>query len=102
MTTEVGNYYIFLNEEDFYKKVSEHIKNDYRWINGGDYFPKIKKDDYPIVLNCSQKSMMFGIFKDEYFSDPKFVKLYNIELQKVRKKKLEKLIEDENYDTIPM
>ena len=87
-------YYIFHAEEDFWKTVKEYKNLGYTWIQEShfDYNPAVNQIDMPVVLNLDDnKTMMFGVvstYKEKYFADPKFVKLYTSSL---RKKKLEKI-----------
>jgi len=102
MKTKVGHFYIFFNEHDFHSKVIEYSMKGHEWVYGGTTLPNLDKSDYPIALNCDSSSMLFSIienYKKEYFNDPIFVKLYNTELQKIRKKKLLKLIENHDNNT---
>jgi hypothetical protein len=88
-------YHIFHTTKEFWKQVKIYKSKGYTWVQEShfDYDPNVTDNDMPVVLNSdNQKTMMFGIingpFKERYFSDPKFVKIYNNSL---RKKKLEKL-----------
>ena len=88
-------YHIFHTAEDFWKQVKIYKKLGYTWIqeNHPKYKPNVNDSHMPVVLNAdNEKTMMFGIIdgfhKKKYFSDPKFVRLYNNSL---RKKKLEKI-----------
>ena len=89
-------YHIFHTADDFWKQVKEYKKLGYTWIqeNHPKYDPKVNEEDMPVVLNADHnKTIMFGIisfYKDRYFSDPEFVKLYT---QSLRKKKLQKILE---------
>lgn len=94
MKTEHGNYYIFFNSDDFWKKVQYWKLRGRVWIiePHPDYNPQLRDKDFPCVLNVDSKSMMFGVIfnfnKDKYFSDPIFVKLYNKELRKLKLKNI--------------
>jgi hypothetical protein len=97
MKTKVGHYYVFFNLDDFWYKVNYWKSKGYHWIQERhmDYNPKINKNDLPVVLSVTKdgmgKTMMFGIveyYKEQYFSYPIFVKIYNIELRKLKLKRL--------------
>lgn len=93
MKTETGNFYIFFNSEDFWKKVNFWKSKNRVWNidSHPSYNPTIREKDFPCVLNVDDDTMMYGIINscsESYFSDPFFVKLYNKEL---RKKKIIKI-----------
>jgi hypothetical protein len=88
-------YHIFHTAKEFWNQVKIYKSKGYTWVqeNHPKYDPNVTDNDMPVVLNADdQKTMMFGIIngihKKKYFSDPKFVKLYN---KSLRKKKLEEL-----------
>ena len=87
-------YQIFHVVEDFWNQVNIYKSEGYTWIqeNHPNYNPDVRNTDMPVVLKADEyKTMMFGVIngfnKKSYFSDPKFVKIYN---KSLRKKKLEK------------
>ena len=98
MKIENSNYYIFFNESDFHHKIEKYIKKKYTWIGGGET-PNIEKTDFPIVLNCDfNKTMMFGViehYREDYFKDQYFVDLYNREFNKIRIKKLKRILDED-------
>ena len=99
MKTKIGNYYIFFNEKDFKTIYSKYILRGYSWVHGGNKFPFIVSNDYPIVLNCDKeaKNMIYGIVakhKNLYFLDENFVKLYNSEIDKIRIKKINRILNE--------
>lgn len=88
-------YHIFHTAKEFWKQVKIYKSQGYTWIQDShfDYNPIVNDSHMPVVLNVDdEKTMMFGIingiWKEKYFSDPKFIKLYN---KSLRKKKLQKL-----------
>lgn len=89
-------YHIIHTAEDFWQKVKMYKTSGYSWIQDSHskYDPRVTDVDMPCVLNADdKKTMMYGnieVHKNKYFSDPTFVKLYNISL---RKKKLQKINE---------
>lgn len=100
MEVETGNYYIFFNNEDYLRILTRYINDGYGWIFGGNTILPLKKEDFPVVLNCSSDDMtlMYGIVeqnKKQYFSDERFVKLYNEELDKIRIKKLKRILDED-------
>lgn len=97
MKTDIGHYYVFFSIEDFWKKVNYWKSKGIYWIhsNYADYNPNVTQDDLPCVLNVDKNSMLFGkinIYKDKYFKDELFIKIYNKELRKFKMKKLNEKI----------
>lgn len=82
-------YYIFFEREEFLKELKLLKEDGYHWINAyDDWIPNLKDSEFPIVLNCDKnKTMMHSIIenhKEHYFSDKKFVKIYNYYLRKYK------------------
>jgi len=97
MILESGNIaHIFFNENDLSKKLTYFFVKEYKWIYGGNEYPLLNKKDFPILLICDEnKTMLISIikkFKQHYFSNSEFVKLYKTEKQKYRKRKIENLL----------
>ena len=77
-------YHVFHTTKDFWKQVKIYKSKGYTWIqeNHHDYDPNVTDSHMPVILNADdKKTMMFGlingIWKERYFADPKFVKVYN-------------------------
>jgi hypothetical protein len=91
---EIGYYYVFLTAKDFWKKAKYWKKKGLLWVeeNHPDYDPTVKDTQMPCVLAVSNGTMMWGdtnFHTKKYFSDPRFVALYN---QQLRKKKLKRIL----------
>ena len=89
-------YHIFHTAKDFWKQVKIYKSEGYTWIQEShpDYDPAVNDSHMPVILNVdNNKTMMFGLinglWKDRYFKDPEFVKLYNQSLRKLKLKKIE-------------
>jgi len=94
MKTKVGHFYVFLSLDEFWEKVNYWKSKGFYWVfeNHPDYNPTVEKKDLPLVLSIDSHTMGFGsaatTIRERYFSDPTFVKLYNIELRKLKLKKI--------------
>ena len=91
-------YHIIFDKEDYNELVDSYLKQGFNWING-EFIPKYLHE-FPLVLNCDdEKTMMVAVikyFKDAYFSDSEFMKLYTVALREKklqkRRKKLERIL----------